>query len=197
MRRSNPDFASSRPPGLLRFARNDGERDIPQPPRGARRTRAMPTRDPRKQRAQGMPGAGRNPWPACRQKAGGSHHRSSRTSGIPCAMGLRFIRDLPGERLFLPPSSARCWKHHANLAPASRRQDHTTSPSAKASHQHRDGEPPIALAQGRSTSLVVTTSSRPPHPAPRVVTTARTPLVSRRDGWIRHLIWGWSQENFL
>jgi hypothetical protein len=43
-----------------------------------------------------MPGAGRNPWPACRKKAGGSHHRSSRTSGIPCAMGLRLIRDLLG-----------------------------------------------------------------------------------------------------
>ena len=32
-----------------------------------------------------MPGAGRDPWPACRKKAGGSHHRFSRASGIPCA----------------------------------------------------------------------------------------------------------------
>jgi hypothetical protein len=32
---------------------------------------------------------------------------SAETSGIPCAMGLRIIRDLPGERPFLPPSSAR------------------------------------------------------------------------------------------
>jgi hypothetical protein len=41
--------------------------------------------------------------------------------------GLRLIRVLPGDRAFLPPSSARL---SANLTPASGSQDHTTSPSA-------------------------------------------------------------------
>ena len=40
-----------------------------------------------------------------------------------------FLRALPGDRAFLPPSLADC---SANLTPASGRQDHTTSPSASA-----------------------------------------------------------------
>ena len=39
-------------------------------------------------------------------------------------------RALLGERAFLPPSPNDA-KHHASLAPASRRRDHATSPSAK------------------------------------------------------------------
>jgi hypothetical protein len=39
-----------------------------------------------------------------------------------------FLRALPGDRAFLSPSSADIAS--ANLTPASRRQDHTTSPSA-------------------------------------------------------------------
>jgi hypothetical protein len=66
---------------------------------------------------------------------------------------------------------------NANLASASGCQDHTTSTSAKASHQHAS-EPVTAhrsTRQSRSTSLVVTTSSQPPHPTPRVVTIAIRP----------------------
>src|ERR1700722_3734421 len=40
-----------------------------------------------------------------------------------------FLRTLPGDRAFLSPSSTEMTS--ANLTPASRRQDHTTSPSAK------------------------------------------------------------------
>src|SRR6202047_5671282 len=40
-----------------------------------------------------------------------------------------FLRALPGDRAFLSPSLAN---ESANLTPASRRQDHTTSPSALA-----------------------------------------------------------------
>ena len=47
--------------------------------------------------------------------------------GIPRAMVLRLIRDLPGDRALLPPSPALLI---ANLTPASGCQDHTTSPSA-------------------------------------------------------------------
>ena len=40
-----------------------------------------------------------------------------------------FLRDLPGDRAFLSPSPLRSLLLK-NLTPASRRQDHTTSPSA-------------------------------------------------------------------
>ena len=57
-----------------------------------------------------------------------------------------FLRALPGDRACLPPSPAKL--PLANLTPASRRQDHTTSPSA--SRRPRLWRRP-----------------RPPHPAPR------------------------------
>src|SRR5260370_15953174 len=65
-----------------------------------------------------------------------------------------FLRALPGDRAFLPPSPADV---AANLTPASGRQDHTTSPSASR-----------AIRQARSL--------RPPHPAPRFVTLRNAPL---------------------
>src|SRR5262245_47174910 len=53
---------------------------------------------------------------------------TAETSRLSPRNGLRLIRDLPGERPFLPPLPAG--KSPANVAPGSRRQDHTTSPSA-------------------------------------------------------------------
>src|ERR1700689_2638315 len=47
--------------------------------------------------------------------------------GIPHAMVYGLFRDLPGARALWPPSPALL---SANLTPASRRQDHTASPSA-------------------------------------------------------------------
>src|SRR5262245_28767352 len=52
------------------------------------------------------------------------------TSGLPCAMVLRLIRALPGDRTLLSPSSA---DRSTDLAPALGRQDHTISPSATTS----------------------------------------------------------------
>jgi hypothetical protein len=52
-----------------------------------------------------------------------------RTSGIPHAMVYDLLRALPGDWAFLPPSPLRSLLLK-NLTPASRRQDHTTSPSA-------------------------------------------------------------------
>ena len=55
---------------------------------------------------------------------------SPKQSGFPCAIGFNgFLRALSGDRAFLPPSLADC---SANLMPASRHQDHATSPSALA-----------------------------------------------------------------
>jgi hypothetical protein len=84
------------------------------------------------------------------------NHRHSLRDGV-----NGFLRALPGDRAFLPPSSARCESTVANLTPASGRQNHTTSPSAL-----------IAV--------------RPPtwrvHRIPRPTSvTTRTPLLSRRD----------------
>jgi hypothetical protein len=68
-----------------------------------------------------------------------SHHRSATTPGIPARNGFNgFLRALPGDRALLSPSPADIGvpgpigptSPSANLTPASRRQDHTTSPSA-------------------------------------------------------------------
>jgi hypothetical protein len=52
-----------------------------------------------------------------------------RHSGFPCAVGYGLYRALPGERAFLSPSPLRGLLLKS-LTPASRRQDHTASPSA-------------------------------------------------------------------
>ena len=75
-----------------------------------------------------------------------------KTPGIPHAMVYGLLRALPGDRALLPPSPA---DHSANLTPASRRQDHTTLPSASA-----------PFVKGASTSTAsrpasVTIASRP------------------------------------
>jgi hypothetical protein len=70
------------------------------------------------------------------------HHESTGTPGIPARNGFNgFLRALPGDRAFLSPSSSGygfvcpvgpTWPP-LDLTPASRRQDHTTSPSAATS----------------------------------------------------------------
>ena len=125
---------------------------------------------PRSKRAQGRPGAGWHPWSACSKKARGRTTGSAESSGLPCAMVLRLIRDLPGDRAFLPPSPARCGSIFADLTPASGRQDHATSPSA-INHSSRD-------------------LSRPSHPASYVRDDRETPLLWIRDARMIALIWG-------
>src|SRR5882762_570271 len=84
----------------------------------------------KQQRAQGRPGAHRTHGPRA-ENARGRTTGTGGSSGLPCAMALRLIRDLPGDHAWLPPSSARRVSVFANLTPASERQDHTTSPSAQ------------------------------------------------------------------
>src|SRR5712672_4714689 len=57
------------------------------------------------------------------------HTGQRRQSDIPCAMALRLIARSPWWSAFLPPSPAGLT---ANLTPAPRRQDHTSSPYASA-----------------------------------------------------------------
>ena len=74
-----------------------------------------------------------------------------------------FLRALPGDRAFLPPSPAQCVSIVTDLTPASGRQDHTTSPSAPSC---------VRLAHDK----------RPSHPAPAFATIAKRPLHAARDG---------------
>jgi hypothetical protein len=89
-----------------------------------------------------------------------SHHGRTGTPGIPARNGFNSLfRALPGDRACLPPSLADC---SANLTPASGRQDHTTSPSAR-----------LRARQSRT--------SRPSHPQPYVRDDRETPLCLGRD----------------
>src|SRR5437868_10110589 len=80
-------------------------------------------------------------------------------------MALRLIRALPGEAAFLAPVADG--KTSADVAPRSRRQDHTTSPYA------------ASVSPGERTRL---TPQRPSQPAPRSVTIAQTSLLAARAG---------------
>jgi hypothetical protein len=81
-----------------------------------------------------MPGAQCTRSLVCEVVVQDAHEYSQRSHrkspGIPARNGFNgFLRALPGDRAFLSPSLAN---ESANLTPASRRQDHTTSPSALA-----------------------------------------------------------------
>jgi hypothetical protein len=86
---------------------------------------------PEYQRARGMPGARcarSRAWSVVNTRV--SHHgHTGITRHSPRSGFNGFLRTLPGDRAFLPPSSAKIAS--ANLTPASGRQDHTTSPSAR------------------------------------------------------------------
>jgi len=96
---------------------------------------------------------------------------SRRTNpAFPHANGFNgFLRALPGDRALLSPSPA---DHPANLTPASRRQNHTTSPSARLRCSSYRAHP------------------RPPHPAPNVRDDRETPLLQGRDARIMDVFRG-------
>src|ERR1035438_9595336 len=89
-----------------------------------------------------------------------SQRRHRKHPAFPTRWFYGLYRALPGDRAFLPPSSLRSLLPK-NLAPASGRQDHASSPSA-------------------TTSLVVALSlltlPRPPHPALNVRDDREAPL---------------------
>src|SRR5258708_30492873 len=100
-------------------------------------------RSPKKNEGVGMPGARRTRSLVCKVES----TRVVTTGppeqpGIPTRNGFNgFLRALPGDRAFLSPSPADC---SADLTPASRRQDHTTWPSAKLVLS--SAEPPASTA---------------------------------------------------
>jgi hypothetical protein len=90
----------------------------------------LETNRPRKTEGAGKAGYLLIPMVRVQQKTHAAEPQDQPDPGLPCAMVLRLIRDLPGDHAWLPPSSARRASVFANLAPASERQDHATSPSA-------------------------------------------------------------------
>ena len=106
----------------------------------------------------GKTGCPSHPWSACRKKHAAEPQVRAGTTGLPCAMVLRLIRDLPGDQaLFVTVAS----HHPRNLTPALGRQDHTISPSAPCCSSHN--------------------TPRPSHPTPNVRDDRETPLVWVRD----------------
>jgi hypothetical protein len=118
----------------------------------------------------GKTGCPSHPWSACNKKARGRTTGTSRTTGLPCAMVLTVSFVLspvrPGFVVTVratPKASSRPRQCAGALrgAPASGRQDHTTSPSA-IRHSSRD-------------------VSRPSHPAANVRDDREAPLLRQRD----------------
>src|ERR1700690_2282723 len=103
-----------------------------------------------------------------------------------------FLRALPGDRAFLPPSPLRSLLLK-NLTPASGRQDHTTSPSAAAFRKSRSTVlVPVrrSFSEGGSASLVLRRRRVHRIPHPTSVTIAIRPSYRGRDGRKMMLIWG-------
>jgi hypothetical protein len=124
----------------------------------ARRARVLQESFASKMRAQGKPGARCTRSLACEMKKAHEHrhHRYSRNTRPSLRNGFNgFLRALPGDRACLPPSPPRSLLLK-NLTPASGRQDHTTSPSAR-------------------NVIRLLTLRRPPHPVPTSVTIAIRP----------------------
>ena len=109
-----------------------------------------------KQRAQGKPGADCTHGSCATKSTGVGPQVKPEQPGLPCAMVYGLLRALPGDRACLPPSLRGC-RHPRNLAPASGRQDHTTSPSASSVARRA-------------------TPRRPSHPAPNVRDDREAPL---------------------
>jgi hypothetical protein len=98
-----------------------------------------------------------------------------KSPGIPARNGFNgFLRDLPGDRAFLSPSLAN---ESANLTPASRRQDHTTSPSAS---KTLSSQAPLASIASNPAS--VTIAIRP---------------SSGVDGGVIKVIWGFGKPEYF
>ena len=103
------------------------------------------------QRAQGKPGAGCTRGPRATKSTGVGPQVNRSIPAFPARWCYGLLRALPGDRALLPPSSTV-----ANLAPASGRQDHTTSPSADVAFVSSQQPRPPHL-----TATFVTIASRP------------------------------------
>src|SRR2546429_2564759 len=128
----------------------------------------IPLSSPSNQRAQGKPGADCTRGLVCQTHSNRRTraYRFSRNSpAFPTQWLYGLLRALPGERAFLPPSPLRSLLLKS-LTPASRRQDHTTSP--------------YALAHSSALARLNKSVHRIPRPTCR--DDHDTPLLWARDG---------------
>ena len=148
-----------RPPSRWNSFFNCQTADTPPRSRNAKCARVVHEQCPqrkgrRESRARDAPAASR---PKNRKDTSVVTTGLPKRSGLPCANGFNgFLRALSGDRAFLPPSPVTMLSHRPCLMPASRHQDHTTSPSAVG-------------------ALVWQSHPRPPHPASTSVTIAIRP----------------------
>ena len=137
----------------------------------ARFARVVQTNTLKEAEGAGNAGCALHPRPRVQQKnTRVSNHRYTASTGIPCTMVLTV------SFVISPVTGLFCHRHFAGiiprtLAPASGRQDHTTSPSASA---------PLVLRRCRVHRI----------PYPTSVTIASRPSSRERDGQSRPLIWG-------
>jgi hypothetical protein len=119
------------------------------------------------------------------EKSTRQNHRCSRKyPAFPARWLERLLRDLPGDRAFLPPSPARRVSVFASLAPASGRQDHTAWPSAKRSF--------VGMPKGQCLRPLAATA-----PRLHVRDDRDTPLCTRRDARKMRLIWGKAKAEYF
>ena len=130
---------------------------------------------PRKQRAQGRPGARctRGLVCNCAQKTRTRAYRfSGSTPAFPAQWLYGLLRALPGERLFCHRRPARSLLLR-DLTPAPRRQDHTTSPYASCAFVSRtlrvhripprvrdDRDPPLVSGETRRVNALICPTAR-------------------------------------
>src|SRR6266702_6041104 len=127
-------------------------------------------------------------------RAGGSQYaheysqrRHRKTSGIPHAMVLRLIRDLPGDEFLLPPSPLGLDGASNPVGPNAPPRGLASTTDARTTRlrrpqQRRSSRAPLSIAHEFDLALrphAHTTSSRPPHPAPRFVTIGRNAPLHR------------------
>jgi hypothetical protein len=136
-------------------------------PRRETRARVVHRGRPQRKRAQGRPGAGRTHGPPATKKAGGSHHRLGRTSGLPCAMVLPVSFVLSsGTGLSCPRRSRAC---QSLRAWPQRREAGTTRLRRPRRHRSSDD------------------ASRPSHPALHVRDDASAPLHEHGTATLNHV----------
>ena len=107
--------------------------DAPSPSRSATRPSCSETFAPQEIKGAGKTGCALHPRSRVQlhtAKRTRAYRFSGNTPAFPAQWFYGLFRALPGERALLPPSLLRSLLLR-NLAPASRRQDHTTSPSAR------------------------------------------------------------------
>jgi hypothetical protein len=135
--------------------------------RRRRRPSFAKARPSESERAQGRPGTGWHPWSACNKKARGRTTGSAEDTRPSLHNGFNgFLRALLGGHAWLPPSPVRRESVFTTLAPASERQDRTTSPSAQT---------PFVRA------IIALGDVRPSHPIPNVRDDREPPLYGERD----------------